>query len=72
MAFRVRSTPQAEDDADSILEWLASGQAGEAGIRWYLALEAAIASLRYLSVHATQETAPFADGNTRFWRTTNL
>jgi plasmid stabilization system protein ParE len=36
---------QAESDANSILEWLLSEHAGETGIRWFLALDDAIASL---------------------------
>jgi plasmid stabilization system protein ParE len=45
MTFRVEITAEAERDADAILEWLASQHAGDAGIRWFLALEDAIASL---------------------------
>jgi plasmid stabilization system protein ParE len=45
MAFRVEVTPQAEQDADAILEWLLSQHAGEAGIRWFLRLREAIDSL---------------------------
>jgi|SRR5579863_2633302 plasmid stabilization system protein ParE len=45
MAFRVETSAQAESDADAILEWLLSQHAGQAGIRWVLALEEAIASL---------------------------
>lgn len=45
MAFRVEISPQAEDDANQILEWLLSQQAGEAGLRWFLKLEEAIACL---------------------------
>jgi len=45
MTFRVEVTPQAERDADAILEWLRSQYAGDAGIRWFRALEDAIASL---------------------------
>ena len=33
MAFHVEVTPQAEQDADTILEWLLSQHAGETGIR---------------------------------------
>jgi hypothetical protein len=36
MAFRVEITAQAEQDADEILDWLVSKQAGEAGGRWLL------------------------------------
>ncbi|MGA2020007.1 MAG: type II toxin-antitoxin system RelE/ParE family toxin [Candidatus Sulfotelmatobacter sp.] len=45
MAFRVKTTAQAESDASAILDWLLSQHAGEAGIRWFLALDEAIASL---------------------------
>jgi|SRR5580700_3878402 plasmid stabilization system protein ParE len=45
MAFRVETSAQAESDANSILEWLLSEHAGETGIRWFLALDDAIASL---------------------------
>ncbi len=45
MTFRVELTAQAERDAGEILEWLSSQQAGDAGIRWFLELENAIASL---------------------------
>src|SRR5437868_6006596 len=48
MAFRVEVTPEAECDGDSILAWLLSHEAGETGIRWFLALEDAIASLASL------------------------
>jgi plasmid stabilization system protein ParE len=45
MAFRVEITPEAEQDADAILEWLMSRGAGETGWRWFLRLRDAIASL---------------------------
>lgn len=45
MAFRVETSAQAENDANSILEWLLSEHAGETGIRWFLALDDAISSL---------------------------
>lgn len=45
MAFRVEISAQAEQDADAIFEWLISQHAGETGVRWFLALEDAIASL---------------------------
>lgn len=45
MAFRVETTPQAEDDATQILDWLLSQHAGETGLRWFLRLDDAIASL---------------------------
>ncbi|MDP8982015.1 MAG: type II toxin-antitoxin system RelE/ParE family toxin [Acidobacteriota bacterium] len=45
MAFRVETTAEAEHDGDAILEWLLSQHAGDSGIRWFVALEEAIASL---------------------------
>lgn len=48
MAFRVEITPQAEEDANAILEWLLSQHAGETGLRWFLRLEDAITSLAQL------------------------
>jgi len=48
MEFRVEISAQAESDADAILEWLISRHAGEAGERWFHALESAVASLSTL------------------------
>jgi plasmid stabilization system protein ParE len=48
MTFRVETTATAEQDADAVLEWLLSEHAGEAGTRWFAALEDAIASLAKL------------------------
>ena len=45
MAFHVETTAAAEQDADAILDWLLSQYAGDAGFRWFLALQDAIASL---------------------------
>ena len=45
MTFRVEMTAQAEADAEGILEWLISQHAGDTGIRWFVGLEEAIASL---------------------------
>lgn len=45
MTFRVETTATAAEDADSILEWLVAQRAGDRGIRWFLALEDAIATL---------------------------
>ena len=45
MAFRVDISEQAERDAEGIFEWLMSEHAGEAGVRWYVALNDAIRSL---------------------------
>jgi hypothetical protein len=35
MTFRVEITTQAEHDANGILDWLISEQAGETGLRWF-------------------------------------
>lgn len=45
MTFRVETTAAAEQDADAVLEWLLSQHAGDAGMRWFMALQDAIASL---------------------------
>jgi plasmid stabilization system protein ParE len=45
MTFHVELTAQAEQDADGVLEWLSAQHAGETGIRWFTALENAMASL---------------------------
>jgi plasmid stabilization system protein ParE len=45
MAFRVEITEEAERDAQGILDWLISEQAGETGLRWFKRLEEAITSL---------------------------
>ncbi len=45
MTFRVETTAAAEQEADAILDWLLSQHAGDTGIRWFLALQDAIASL---------------------------
>ena len=45
MAFRVEISEEAERDAEAIFEWLVSEHAGDTGIRWFLGLEGAIASL---------------------------
>ena len=45
MIFRVELSNEAESEADAILEWLVSHHAGDAGVRWFGALEDAIASL---------------------------
>jgi toxin ParE1/3/4 len=47
MAFRVEVSPKARRDADAILGWLLSQQAGEAGLRWFRRLEEAIGSLAH-------------------------
>ncbi len=61
MTFRVETTAQAERDADAILEWLLSQHAGDAGIRWFLALEEAISSLAEFP-----ERCPLAPENASF------
>ena len=45
MTFRVETTAAAEQDADAILDWLLSEHAGDAGVRWFRALQDAITSL---------------------------
>ena len=45
MTFRVETTAAAEQDADAILDWLQAQHVGDAGLRWFLALQDAIASL---------------------------
>ena len=45
MTFRVEITAAAEQEADAILDWLLLQHAGDTGIRWFLALQDAIASL---------------------------
>jgi plasmid stabilization system protein ParE len=45
MTFRVETTAAVEHDADAILDWLLSEGAGETGMRWFAALQDAIASL---------------------------
>jgi plasmid stabilization system protein ParE len=46
MAFEVRTTLDAEQDAAAILDWLMARHAGETGLRWFL--DEAIASLAEL------------------------
>lgn len=48
MAFRVRTTPDAEQDAAEILDWLMAQHAGETGLRWFRGMDQAIASLAEL------------------------
>ena len=48
MTFRVETTAAAEQDAGEVLDWLLSQHSGDAGIRWFLALQDAIASLAQL------------------------
>ncbi len=45
MTFRVEITTTAEQDSDLMLDWLLSQHAGDAGKRWFLALQESIASL---------------------------
>lgn len=61
MAFRVETSAEAEADTEEIFDWLVSQHAGEAGMRWFLALEEAIASLATLP-----ERCPPAPENTTF------
>ncbi len=53
MVSRVETTAEAELDSISILEWLLTQQVGGAGLRWFLALEDAIASLATLPERCT-------------------
>jgi plasmid stabilization system protein ParE len=63
MAFRVEVSPQARKDANGILEWLISRQAGETGLRWFRKLEEAIDSLstmpRRCSLAPESASVPF-------------
>ena len=61
MTFRVETTAAAEQDADAILDWLLSQHAGDAGMRWFLALQEAIASLAEFP-----ERCPLAPENSVF------
>jgi plasmid stabilization system protein ParE len=61
MTFRVEISADAERDAEAILEWLLSEQAGETGIRWFLELERAIKSLE-----SFPERCALAPENQRF------
>jgi plasmid stabilization system protein ParE len=61
MTFRVEVSAQAESDAELILEWLMSQHAGETGLRWFFALEAAIGSLATFP-----ERCPLAPESVRF------
>jgi len=45
MGFQVEYSSQAEADLHSVLEWLISQRAGEAGLHWVEGLEKAVASL---------------------------
>jgi plasmid stabilization system protein ParE len=46
MAFRVKLTATARQEAREILTWLREESAGEAALRWFEGLKRAIASLR--------------------------
>lgn len=61
MDFRVETSAEAELDAISIFEWLISQEAGETGLRWFLSMEEAIASLAHFP-----ERCPLAPENTQF------
>jgi len=45
MTFHVETTAEAEQDGEAILDWLLSEHAGDTGLRWFLAMQEAIASL---------------------------
>jgi plasmid stabilization system protein ParE len=61
MVFRVETSARAAEDADLILEWLVSQHAGDSGLRWFLALEDAIASLANFP-----QRCPLAPENSEF------
>ena len=61
MAFRIEITSEADLDGEDILEWLLSQHAGDTGIRWFVGLEEAIASLATFP-----ERCPIAPENTEF------
>lgn len=61
MTFRVEMSAEAERDAEEILAWLWSEGAGDTGIRWFLAMEDAIALLSRLP-----KSCPLAPENERF------
>lgn len=48
MDFRVELSAQAQGDISGIHDWLQSQSAGETGERWFVALRAAIASLKQM------------------------
>src|SRR5450755_1932791 len=61
MVFRVDISAQAEREADEILHCLLSQHPGETGMRWFQALEDAIASLAQLPKRCpvAAESGPF-------------
>jgi plasmid stabilization system protein ParE len=61
MALRVETTAEAEREGEAILEWLLAEGAGETGLRWFIALEDAIASLANFP-----ERCPLAPEDTDF------
>ena len=61
MAFRVETAATAKRDLESILEWLVSKDAGDAGQRWFEGLRQAVASLAQ-----TPRRCPLAPENERF------
>jgi plasmid stabilization system protein ParE len=61
MAFRIEASAQAESDAVAILEWLFEQHSGETGVRWFVALNDAIASLATFP-----ERCPVAPENSAF------
>ncbi len=61
MTFRVEMSAEAQRDAQEILAWLWSQGAGETGIRWFLEMEDAIASLSRFP-----KNCPLARENVRF------
>ena len=61
MTFRVEISAQAEREAEEIFSWLLSQHAGETGLRWFLAMEDALASLATLP-----HRCPLAPENSMF------
>jgi plasmid stabilization system protein ParE len=61
MVFLVKTSAAAEQDANTILEWLLSQHAGGTGVRWFLAMQDAIACLAKFP-----RRCPLAPESTRF------
>jgi toxin ParE1/3/4 len=61
MVFRVETSAEAELDAITILEWLLAQHAGETRLRWFMAMDEAIASLASLP-----QRCPLAPENSHF------
>jgi hypothetical protein len=61
MAFRVETPAEAELDAISVPEWLFAQHAGDAGLRWFMAMDEAIASLANLPERCAPATEFISD-----------